>query len=127
MDYQAENVRLRKLCRAYAAGEVSETEYRNERRLLIESVQQGVVAPVMVDVPDLGLVESTLPNLTGTMPVLDDASIAAGRDEATVFQAALPASVQSAGVFGSFNPWLIGGLFGLLGVALLALVIVAIL
>lgn len=114
MEYQAENARLRELARAYANGTLPMASYREQRRALLDALAAGERLPPPPGLTDeVGEGLDTLPNPTGTLPVLTEEQTT----EVTVMQAALSPDVT--GVPASGDDSVGGWVFAALGIAVL--------
>lgn len=120
-DYEGENLALHKLCRAYAAGETTEEEYRAARRSMIDAIERGESMPEVRRPPELGLVETTVPNPTGTIPAL---SVEAGESMTVFMRPAVPLDkTNDFAADGAMSPWLLLSLVVLLLMALAAMIV----
>lgn len=116
MEYQAENTRLRELARAYANGNLPAANYREQRRALLEALAAGERLPPPPGVAEeLGEELDTLPNPTGTLPVLTEEQTT----EVTVMQAAMSPEMAGAPASTSGDDSVGGWVFAALGIAVL--------
>lgn len=116
MEYQAENARLRELARAYANSNLTAASYREQRRALLEALAAGERLPPPPGMAEeLGEELDTLPNPTGTLPVLTEEQTT----EVTVMQAALSPDMAGVPASASGDDSVGGWVFAALGIAVL--------